>query len=235
MRRLTRWLEGFAARHGDVAVQSCLEPPGWSLATADGNEAFLHAPPWLPGTRSHMTVADQQPSSGSAPDPGMRPAGQERPEPGERVLGFALDELPAQRPCFGVLLVRRAGYAVACFAGPDRLEAKVGRRHIHGRTAAGGWSQQRYARRRANQADEVAAAVAATADRIIATRPEVAFLVTGGDRPLLADVLRLADPRLRRLPIGAHLGIGTPDASVLAGVPDRVLSVRIDLREPPQP
>lgn len=140
------------------------------------------------------------------------------------------------RPVFGALFVRRAGYAVACFAGSERTQAKVGRRHIHGRTAAGGWSQQRYARRRSNQADEIAAAAAKAADRIVvAASPEVAFLVTGGDRPLLADVLRAADPRLARLPIGVHLGMGTPDASVLAGIPDRVLAVQVDLRGPAAP
>lgn len=141
-------------------------------------------------------------------------------------------ELAGLRPVFGALLVRRAGYAVARFAGSERAEAKVGRRHIHGRTAAGGWSQQRYARRRSNQADEIAGAAALAADRILVARPEVAFLVTGGDRPLLADALRAADHRLAALPIGAHLAMGTPDASVLAGLPDRVLAVRIHLREP---
>ncbi len=139
------------------------------------------------------------------------------------------------RPVFAVLLVRRAGYAVACFAGSQQLDAKVGRRHIHGRTAAGGWSQQRYARRRGNQADELAEAVTAHADRIIAARPSVAFLVTGGDRPLLAKVLRGGGARLAGLPVGGHLGIGTPDATVLAGVPDRVLAVQVDLRELPAP
>ncbi len=139
------------------------------------------------------------------------------------------------RPVFGTVLVRRAGYAVARFCGSERVEAKVGRRHIHGRTAAGGWSQQRYARRRSNQADEIAAAAAMAADRIIVARPEVEFLVTGGDRQLLAEVLRAADPRLGELPIGAHLGMGTPDASILAGIPDRVLAVQVDLHGPAAP
>ena len=50
----------------------------------------------------------------------------------------------------GVLLVRLGGYAAGVFAGPAaHLEAsKVGSRLVHGRSAAGGTSQQRFARRR---------------------------------------------------------------------------------------
>ncbi|HLN67844.1 MAG TPA: Vms1/Ankzf1 family peptidyl-tRNA hydrolase, partial [Streptosporangiaceae bacterium] len=43
----------------------------------------------------------------------------------------------------GVLLVRLGGYAVGVFAGsPPRLvSSKTGSRPVHGRSAAGGWSQ----------------------------------------------------------------------------------------------
>ena len=75
----------------------------------------------------------------------------ESEEPGP----FDPEALAGLAPAFGVLLLRRAGYAVAAFEGGTVAEKKVGTRHIHGRTAAGGWSQQRYARRRDNQADEI--------------------------------------------------------------------------------
>ena len=52
----------------------------------------------------------------------------------------------------GVLLVRRGGYAVGVFAGVDLVASKVGSSYVQGTTKAGGWSQQRFARRRANQA-----------------------------------------------------------------------------------
>ena len=63
----------------------------------------------------------------------------------------------------GVLLVRLGGYAVGVFAGsPPRLvSSKTGSRPVHGRSAAGGWSQHRFARRRENQA---ATALRAAAD-----------------------------------------------------------------------
>lgn len=69
----------------------------------------------------------------------------------------------------GIILVRRGGYAVGLAHG-DRLTAhKVGTRYVQSRTAAGGWSQQRFARRRANQADGLVGAVAEHAVRLLGT------------------------------------------------------------------
>ena len=53
---------------------------------------------------------------------------------------------------WGVLLVRKGGFAVARLSGDDLVEHKIGQRHVQGRTKAGGQSQQRFARRRDNQA-----------------------------------------------------------------------------------
>ena len=50
---------------------------------------------------------------------------------------------------WGVLLVRKGGFAVATVDGAEVSSSKVGQRHVHGRTKAGGQSQQRFARRRA--------------------------------------------------------------------------------------
>ena len=41
---------------------------------------------------------------------------------------------------WGVLLVRKGGFAVARLAGPDLVEHKIGQRHVQGRTKAGGQS-----------------------------------------------------------------------------------------------
>jgi hypothetical protein len=145
---------------------------------------------------------------------------------------FDPEALAALAPAFGVLLLRRAGYAVAAFEGATVVEKKVGTRHIHGRTAAGGWSQQRYARRRDNQADEIVDSAGEHADRILGPRDDLQFLVTGGDRPLLNAAMKAVYPRLSALPIGAHLGVGTPDAKMLAVIPDRVLAVQIRIGGP---
>jgi hypothetical protein len=145
---------------------------------------------------------------------------------------FDPEALAGLAPSFGVLLLRRAGYAVAAFEGVEVVEKKVGTRHIHGRTAAGGWSQQRYARRRDNEADEIVGAAAEHVDRILGPRADLEFLVTGGDRPLLNAALRAIDRRLADLPLGAHLGVGTPDPKMLAVVPDRVLAVQVRIGSP---
>ncbi|MGV1005002.1 MAG: acVLRF1 family peptidyl-tRNA hydrolase [Candidatus Nanopelagicales bacterium] len=136
----------------------------------------------------------------------------------------------AEHLVYGVLIIRRAGYLVARVRGGLVDEAKVGSRHIHGRTAAGGWSQKRYARRRANQADEIAEAVAGHSRAILGAH-ELAFLCTGGDRPLLSAVMR-AEPRLQRIAAGPSLAVGTPDSRLLRKLPEMVCSVKIATREP---
>jgi hypothetical protein len=219
LRRLDRWRAGFAERHGATRVRAIADPEGWILEGGDGATARLAPPAWLDLIDLAAAGAD---------------AGDARPEGGDPAQ--ALSSLARIRPTYGVILIRRAGYAVGSFRGWDPGEHKVGRRHIHGRTAAGGWSQQRYARRRGNQADEIVAAAATAAERLLGgsgrakMRPD--FLVTGGDRPLLAAVLQEVGRPVAELPLGAHVGIGTPDAAVLAGIPDRVVSIRIHLFDP---
>ena len=68
-----------------------------------------------------------------------------------------------------MLLVRKGGFAVARLAGDRFVESKVGQRHVQGRTKAGGQSQQRFARRRDNQARQAYEAAAEHAARILAT------------------------------------------------------------------
>jgi hypothetical protein len=104
---------------------------------------------------------------------------------------FASSVLVPER--WGLLLVRKGGFAVATVAGDRLLESKVGQRHVQGRTKAGGQSQQRFARRRDNQARQAYEAAAEHAARIL-TGP-VAALVCGGDRTAVEQVLE--DPRLR--------------------------------------
>ncbi|MCU1602013.1 MAG: hypothetical protein JWO22_2722, partial [Frankiales bacterium] len=66
----------------------------------------------------------------------------------------------------GVLLARKGGHAAGVFVGDRLVASKVGSRHVQGRTAAGGWSQQRFARRREGQAAVASQAAADTAARI---------------------------------------------------------------------
>ncbi|REF01106.1 acVLRF1 family peptidyl-tRNA hydrolase [Thermomonospora umbrina] len=90
----------------------------------------------------------------------------------------------------GVLLVRLGGYAAGVFEGERLVASKVGARQVHGRSAAGGQSQQRFARRRDKQAREALAAAADVAVRVLgpetAGRTPLEAVVLGGDRRAIA-------------------------------------------------
>lgn len=131
----------------------------------------------------------------------------------------------------GLVLVRRGGYAVGVDEGGVLTSHKCGTRYVQSRTKAGGWSQQRYSRRRGNQADAV---VTTVADLAVKHLPpgRVDALVLGGDRRLAEQVL--ADPRL------AHLGplekrtlwnLPDPRLAVLQDAATRARAVRFTLED----
>jgi len=107
----------------------------------------------------------------------------------------------------GVVLVRRGGFAVARLVGDELAASKIGRRHVQGRTKAGGWSQQRFARRRDNQARAAFDAAAEHVQSLLlphAARLEA--LIVGGDRAAVESVLGHAE--LRPLAACTRLWIG---------------------------
>ncbi|MDN4174778.1 acVLRF1 family peptidyl-tRNA hydrolase [Nocardioides sp. SOB77] len=113
---------------------------------------------------------------------------------------------------WGVLLVRKGGFAVARVSGTSVVDSKVGQRHVQGRTKAGGQSQQRFARRRDNQARAAYEAAAGHAARVL--HGLGGPLVTGGDRPAVEEVL--AGPPLDRLTVvGPWLAVPDPRRAVL--------------------
>jgi hypothetical protein len=133
-----------------------------------------------------------------------------------------------------VLLVRRGRWAVGVFDGADLVVSKVDARQVQGRTAAGGWSQQRFARRRGHQTDAVVSHAVETAVRVLLPHAgSVEALFTGGDRGLVDDVL--ADPRLA--PLAARrrdpaLDVGEPTKAVLLETPRQYRAVQIHITEP---
>jgi hypothetical protein len=133
-----------------------------------------------------------------------------------------------------VLLVRRGRWAVGVFTGAELVVSKVDSRQVQGRTAAGGWSQQRFARRRGNQTDAVVSSAADTAVRVLLPHaPTLDALATGGDRGLVAEVL--GDPRLRALEVLPRLGpldVGEPTKAVLLETPGQFRAVRVHIVEP---
>jgi hypothetical protein len=126
---------------------------------------------------------------------------------------------------WGVLLVRKGGFAVARLAGPTMVEHKIGQRHVQGRTKAGGQSQQRFARRRDNQARQAYEAAADHAARILGgTR----LVVTGGDHAALDAVL--ADPRLSSVTVlDPWLPVPDPRRAVLDRAIADAQSIAVDV------
>jgi len=133
----------------------------------------------------------------------------------------------------GVLLVRLGGYAAGVFDGTKLVTSKVGSRPVHGRSAAGGQSQQRFARRREGQVRVALGVAADTAANILL--PAVSTLdavVLGGDRRAADDVLedqRLAP--LRPLVVEARLDVPDPRLKVLQSTPDLFRAVRIRITD----
>ena len=133
-----------------------------------------------------------------------------------------------------VVLVRRGRWAVGVFDGAQLVVSKVDARQVQGRTAAGGWSQQRYARRRGHQTDAVVAHAVETAARVVLPHLDgLVALFVGGDRLLVDDVL--ADKALaglaplRREPF---LDVGEPTKVVLLDTPAQFRAVSVHITEP---
>lgn len=132
----------------------------------------------------------------------------------------------------GALLVRKGGYAVGIFRGTELDVSKVGHSYVQGRTKAGGWSQQRFARRRANQAELAYAGAADVVAQLLLPRVDVlAAVFGGGDKGAVRAVL--ADPRLTRLKqllVEPVLPTVDPRLRVLQAFPEqfRAVSVRLN-------
>jgi hypothetical protein len=211
--RLAGWLDSFAQRHGDVVITP--EPAAVTFRAKDGAVAECHVPfPPLPQ------------SAGRAADD---------------IAGSAewISEHAQAPRTVGVLLVRLGGYAAGVFTGPEaRLAAsKVGSRLVHGRSAAGGQSQQRFARRREKQASEAVGAAADTAAAVFGPyADQLDAVVLGGDRRAITGLRD--DPRLRpyfKLAVDRFLTVPDPRLAVLRSAPRQFRAIRIRLTEPAPP
>ena len=138
------------------------------------------------------------------------------------------------RRLLGLVLVRLGGYAAGLVDGTELVASKVGSRPVHGRSAAGGWSQHRFARRREGQARVALAAAADAVGAVLLRRvAELDAVVSGGDRQALRTVL--ADPRLaalRPLVSPRILDVPDPKASVLRAAVQAAVAIRVTLTEP---
>ncbi len=201
--RIEGWLASFADRHGGAEVAQA----GADVVTvraADGSLAECHVPfPPLPA--------------------------------GTRGTGAELAAHAGKDRTVGVLLVRLGGYAAGVFSGAEaRLVAsKVGSRLVHGRSAAGGSSQHRFARRREKQAREALEAAADCAVGVFgAFDGSLDAVVLGGDKRAMAPLRD--DPRLRPyfdIAVDRFLTVPDPRLAVLQTTPRLFRAVRVRLTE----
>lgn len=204
--RLQRWLADFDQRHG--AIRTVLGTRVVRVEGRDGALAECH-PPFPPLPREGETVL-----SGLHAAPLMEHACRSR--------------------TVGVLLVRLGGYAAGVFGDSSLVASKVGSRPVHGRNKAGGQSQKRFQRRRAEQAREATGRAADVAARVLLPYAhELDAVVLGGDRGAL-DAVR-ADSRLGplfALAVERILDVPDPKRTVLEGAPKQFRVVRIRVVEP---
>ena len=154
-----------------------------------------------------------------------------------------LAELVAQvnRPRrIGAVLIRRSAHAVGIFAGPELVSHSIGRHYVQGRSKAGGWSQQRYARRRENQADKAfAKATRAAESLLVGEAGRLDALILGGDGRAVATVLSSPALGPLRAVLDRHphgvLPVPDPNLRVLRDALPSYLAVSIHLNDAARP
>jgi Actinobacteria/chloroflexi VLRF1 release factor len=214
--RFTTWVHEFGQRHGGAGPVTRDDSVSTiTFSAADGSIAECH-PPFPPLPVLPADTADPAAAADAA------------------ACAQAMAEHAAAPRTVGVLLVRLGGYAIGVFQGapPELVTSKAGSRPVHGRSAAGGWSQHRFARRREKQVSE---ALGATADHAIAILKPAApeAIVLGGDRRAVAGLHE--DPRLAPYLDRAQerfLTVPDPRLAVLRETPRAFQAIRIRLLEP---
>jgi len=200
------WIERFGERHGGYEAQPA-DDFALVIVGADGCRARIA--------------------------PVVEPAALSAWPTGDRIAWLADSEASKRIPePLLVVAIRRAGYAVAVVEAGRVTASKHGRRHVQGRTAAGGWSQQRFARRRENASDALIKDVAEHVVRLVGVaQGRCRAVVLGGDRSMSTDVLAAAGAVVDGLPVVGHLDVVDPDASFVRGLPELVGGVVIDIDE----
>jgi len=198
--RLHRWLENFAARHGDY---SSTTSDSLVIITADdGAEARITTP--------------------------FGPLAEDDRPPAVRLVDHVLVDRKV-----GAVLVRRGGYAIGVFEGSHLINSKVGSSYVQSRTKAGGWSQQRYARRRGNQARQLYdRASDAIESVLLPVAHDLVAVIGGGDRAGVEAALD--EPRLRtvkNLLLPRIYPTDDPRLRVLEAFAAQFLAISIELND----
>ena len=251
--RFPGWVASFARRHGadseDQSLTMAVTGDSVIFTAPDGAVAECH-PPFPPVADNSKKRVAAEP--GETPEPGepVDAAGPGGADGADSAAQASADKARrvaeavaahARRPrTVGVLLVRLGGYAAGVFTGypPALADAKTGSRLVHGRSAAGGWSQHRFARRREKQASEALQAAARAAADVFGRRGAqpggtLDAVVFGGDKRAMAELRQ--DARLApylAIATDTFLTVPDPKRAVLEATPRLFLAVRIRLTEP---
>lgn len=133
----------------------------------------------------------------------------------------------------GLILVRLGGHSVGVAFGGKVEVSATDRKQVHGRIRAGGWSQQRFARRREGQARVALQSAADDVFRVLVPRlAQLDSVVLGGDWQAL-DVLR-NDRRLRDVFSKAEdrvLDVPEPRRAILDEAAERARCVEIVIQD----
>jgi hypothetical protein len=195
--------------------------PGWLNGFAGRHGAYA-----VKSTVDHALTIEAQ--DGSTVTLWPPPGAPFRPD----LEGFVQEAFAERR--IGLLLARQASVAVGIAYGPTLTTSKVDTFYVQSRTAAGGWSQQRYARRRENQAKAAAEEAADLVVRLLLPEaPGLSTVVTGGDRRTVDAIL--TDPRLAALlPLRAErfLEVREPRLAVLKEAIPAARAVRLLVQDP---
>ncbi|XVV01387.1 acVLRF1 family peptidyl-tRNA hydrolase [Actinosynnema sp. CA-248983] len=202
--RLDGWFSRFAARHGGV-VGTSVSAASVVVTAVDGASATVAS-----AFGEFTPVGDFE--------------------------GLALEPLLSQALAgrrIGLVLVRLGGHSVGVAVDGSVVTSTTDSRQVHGRNKAGGWSQQRFARRREGQARAALAAAAGDVARVLLpVLGSLDAVVLGGDRQAL-DVLR-ADRRLApvfALASPRVLDVPEPRRAVLDEAARRARAVEIVVRD----
>jgi hypothetical protein len=230
--RIERWITGFGERNPGLSVARHTDRA--ELIAPDGSRAVQY-PTFAPALLGDHANSGDSPSASA---PGGTPANSGWTQsPSAANLDDLAAALIAEAYSVRViraLLIRRGGYACAVLTGDVITASKVGSRYVQGRTAAGGWSQQRFARRREGQVQVLVGATIDVATRILLPAAPNDALVTGGDKPLVEQVL--AAPQLKpltRLIHPRHLDVPDPKQAQITLLREQARAIRIVLHPPP--
>lgn len=201
--RLGGWFERFDGRNGGVLRTRC-----------DGGTVTVDA--------ANGTTASVRVSFGEL-------------EPGERP-GLSVQDLVEHlmRPRrIGLVLSRLGAHSVGVAEGGRVVVSRTDRHLVHGRNSAGGWSQQRFARRREGQArDAMRRAADDVYEVLVPLAGTLEAVVLGGDRRALDDLR--ADRRLApifALADGRVLELGEPRRTLLDDAAERARAVEVVIRD----